>query len=368
MSIVFALYALKVRGDSGATGGHISNFQLILDVAVNSDCVVIAPNLSRRAVDALERVGVRAVTSGFGEVGFWARVAKRKWIEDHLRSELLSGKVDSIFSSNGVSDLCHRSIRKYSPGVRHAIVTRAFEDLYYSQYSGGWSARTKSAIIDAVSWGGVARSYRAATLVVTNSEFMQSTICEYFRIPLERVHVLFPPVSTSSEVYRSPSKEMKVGMINPSVHKGERVMEMLAALRPDVHFRYFGSRDRTYAAPNIEFCGWKSDVNQIFAEIDLLLVPSRWHEPLGRAAIEAISQGRPVLVSNRGGLPEAVDPYFVVEDDSAATWSRALSRIINDEDGCRRAWQRSMDGLGRFSPSSHAAKVAQILQLVSNDP
>jgi glycosyltransferase involved in cell wall biosynthesis len=38
----------------------------------------------------------------------------------------------------------------------------------------------------------------------------------------------------------------------------------------------------------------------------LVVIPSVWEEPFGRTALEAIVQGTPVVVTNRGGLPEIV--------------------------------------------------------------
>jgi glycosyltransferase involved in cell wall biosynthesis len=44
----------------------------------------------------------------------------------------------------------------------------------------------------------------------------------------------------------------------------------------------------------------------LFEKIDVLVVPSLWHEPFGRVAIEAMAWGIPVIASQRGGLPEIV--------------------------------------------------------------
>jgi glycosyltransferase involved in cell wall biosynthesis len=47
---------------------------------------------------------------------------------------------------------------------------------------------------------------------------------------------------------------------------------------------------------------------RLFEKIDVLAVPSLWHEPFGRVAIEALAWGIPVIASRRGGLPEIVQP------------------------------------------------------------
>ncbi len=56
----------------------------------------------------------------------------------------------------------------------------------------------------------------------------------------------------------------------------------------------------------IRFCGFVAP-HELLAQIDLLVVPSRWAEPLGRVPLEAYAHGVPVVASRRGGLPEIVD-------------------------------------------------------------
>src|SRR3989344_1446972 len=45
---------------------------------------------------------------------------------------------------------------------------------------------------------------------------------------------------------------------------------------------------------------------KLMSKVKLVLVPSLWPEPFGRVALEAISQGTPVVASNKGGLHEII--------------------------------------------------------------
>lgn len=55
----------------------------------------------------------------------------------------------------------------------------------------------------------------------------------------------------------------------------------------------------------IEWLGW-TPPEEFFTQIDVLVVPSVWAEPLGRVTIEAFSYGVPVLGSKIGGTLELI--------------------------------------------------------------
>ena len=57
--------------------------------------------------------------------------------------------------------------------------------------------------------------------------------------------------------------------------------------------------------PSIDYRGFMKP-SDFFAEIDVLIVPSLWFEPMGRVVIEAYAYGIPVIVHGAGGLLELV--------------------------------------------------------------
>lgn len=65
----------------------------------------------------------------------------------------------------------------------------------------------------------------------------------------------------------------------------------------------------------IEYLGFV-DPRTFYEAVDVVVVPSLWPEPLPRAVIDAISFGRPVIASNRGGNPESMGtpPYGLIFD------------------------------------------------------
>jgi Glycosyltransferase len=57
---------------------------------------------------------------------------------------------------------------------------------------------------------------------------------------------------------------------------------------------------------HIRFLGFTKP-EEILPNIDVLIAPSLWNEPLPRVILEAYSYGKPVIGSNRGGIPECIE-------------------------------------------------------------
>lgn len=75
--------------------------------------------------------------------------------------------------------------------------------------------------------------------------------------------------------------------------------------------------------------GW-SDPREVLSLASVVVVPSRWPEPFGLVAAEAMAVGCPLIVSDAGALPEVVGPNYrwqFAAGDAQALRSR-LSQIL----------------------------------------
>ncbi|NGY75613.1 glycosyltransferase family 4 protein [Bacillus megaterium] len=50
----------------------------------------------------------------------------------------------------------------------------------------------------------------------------------------------------------------------------------------------------------------EEELSRLLLQSDCLIAPSKWEEPFGRVVLDAYKHLIPVIVSNKGGLPEIV--------------------------------------------------------------
>ncbi len=92
-----------------------------------------------------------------------------------------------------------------------------------------------------------------------------------------------------------------------------------ARLAPSVRLKIVGdgpeeealrTRADDLGLTNVEFVGphWGSDLDGLLAETRFVVVPSVWHENFPYVINQSFAVGKPVIASDRGGMPELVDP------------------------------------------------------------
>lgn len=103
-----------------------------------------------------------------------------------------------------------------------------------------------------------------------------------------------------------------VTMLNPSMGKGIEFLLALATRLPDVRFGAvptWATSGEDLAAmsqlPNIEILAAQVDINVIWAQTRVALMPSLWPEGFPLTVVEAMLSGIPVLACDQGGVAEA---------------------------------------------------------------
>lgn len=206
-------------------------------------------------------------------------------------------------------------------------------------------------------------------------------LSNYFRkwAGLESKTIYFPSYGEGPFPFLGSFDNPYVTAINPSALKGFPIITGLARRFPDVPFAAVitwatneTELEKLKSIKNITIMEPEADVNKIYRQTKVFLMPSLWGESFGQVVVEAMLRGVPVIASNVGGLPEAkqgldyilpVNPirtYIkqegliesvvspVVPKQNLEPWIQALDRLLNDKEHYETLSKLSYEKAARF--------------------
>ena len=199
---------------------------------------------------------------------------------------------------------------------------------------------------------------RKADTIVAPTRFLGSVFADK-GAPAERIRHLSYGVDTghlAKEVAarRDPDRPLTFGFFGSySPHKGPHVLvDAMAQVDGDCgvvlrgrmkDFPDFSEplKKRADADKRIDMKGpfARDELASALAEIDVLIVPSMWHENAPFVVLEARAAGLPVLASRFGGLSEVVRDEVdgeLFEAGDSADLARRLQRLIEEPDRLAR--------------------------------
>ncbi|MGZ9271739.1 MAG: glycosyltransferase family 4 protein [Candidatus Binatia bacterium] len=194
--------------------------------------------------------------------------------------------------------------------------------------------------------------------IIAVSNYLKSYIYKWGG--LDSVAVSLPAYGSPPWPHSGSLDNAFITMVNPSAIKGIAIFLELARALPAERFAAVPTWATTAADrvalkqfPNVELLQPTEDIDQIFGQTRIMLMPSLWGEAFGKIVVESMLRGIPVLASNLGGLPEAklgVDyllpvepiaryqtrrddqmlPVPFVPDQDIRPWLDALKRLLSD--------------------------------------
>jgi glycosyltransferase involved in cell wall biosynthesis len=126
--------------------------------------------------------------------------------------------------------------------------------------------------------------------------------------------------------------------------KGFDLVVDIARQVPDVSFVVAGDgperaplEQRASGLSNVSFVGRvdRAAIDRLLRESIATIVPSEWPEPFGMVVLESWREGRPVIVTRRGALPEIVEhdrTGLVIEPGDVAGAVASVHALVNDPD------------------------------------
>ncbi|MNW36968.1 D-inositol-3-phosphate glycosyltransferase [compost metagenome] len=154
-----------------------------------------------------------------------------------------------------------------------------------------------------------------------------------------------------------------ITVINPSAIKGFSIFIGLARKMPHLQFAAvptWATRseeiEEMQSLPNVTILKPAENINDIYKQTKVFLMPSLWGESFGQVVVEAMLRGIPVVASHVGGLPEAklyLDyivpvnpireyikedvlatkvPVAVIPEQNLDPWIEALNKLTSDQE------------------------------------
>lgn len=203
-----------------------------------------------------------------------------------------------------------------------------------------------------------AEALRRADGSVAVSQYVADYARQWGGLDTIHVPISLPDRSSFPELGRWDNRF--VTMVNPCAGKGLAIFLALAAHFEDTAFAAVPTWGTTAAdlasleaLPNVTILPAADNIDEIFRQTRVALVPSLWAEARSRIVLEAMARGIPVVASNVGGMQEAmlgmdyvlpvnpvvryrpaVDELMVPVTDIPAQdpgpWVEALGRLLGD--------------------------------------
>jgi surfactin synthase thioesterase subunit/glycosyltransferase involved in cell wall biosynthesis len=235
-----------------------------------------------------------------------------------------------------------------------------------------------------------------ADAIVAVSEY----VAKYCRTEggLAASHVPISPMPFGTPPLLGTFNNPYVVMTNPCAVKGIAVFLELARAFPRVNFAAipsWGTTRHDLAAleslPNVRLIGPYDDIDEMFRQVKVLLVPSLWAEARSRIVVEALARGVPVLAADSGGIPEAmcgVDyvlpvnplrgyrhsldenlvPVADVPPQEIGPWRTALHRLVSDAGHYGELSAKSREAALAYLRDSSPRRFEGLLQEIVKQP
>lgn len=171
-----------------------------------------------------------------------------------------------------------------------------------------------------------------------------------------------------------------IGRLDPAKGVDALLEEFAAAALPGAQLWLAGRGREGYEATlrqraeNIEgvrFLGYV-EADAFYQQVDVVIVPSLWNEPLGGVVFEAMSHGLPVIAARRGGIPEMIRHEhngLLIEPTMRGDLAQAMRRVADDQQLRLRLRRHAMECAEPYADVARwGAQYAALFEDVIGEP
>ncbi len=189
-------------------------------------------------------------------------------------------------------------------------------------------------------------------------------VAQAYRVDAEVIPPFAPPAGSSA-----PGFEARHGVAFAGRLTSEKGVAELLRLGRDMEVTVAGAGplEADVRAGPVHYAGLltRAGVRDLFASARVAVIPSRWAEPAGLVALEAMAVGTPVVARRVGGLAELVEAgggVLARPEDLAATCAKLAAE--------RKEWERvsraGMDAAATtFSEEAHVRRIEAVYARVA---
>ncbi|MFN2994120.1 glycosyltransferase family 4 protein [Serratia plymuthica] len=319
---------------------------------IRSDIVFVSPDDIKRK-DIAEKLNV--VVTGRSKGHYWEQVELPRFLKSKGSPLLVNlGNTAPIIYANKISTL---------------------HDITYKKFPQSYSRRFRI-VYDFL----IPRVLKTSLALLTVSEFSKKEITDYYRYPLEKMHVIY---NASSDIFRKndiPSDDVFfLAVSSNNYHKNFHglisAFEKTTSI-PNVKLKIIGGSNSSFAASltssssytlgseRVEFLGRISDEElvKLYSSALAFIFPSLY-EGFGIPPLEAQACGCPVVSSALASMPEVLQDsalFFNPADESKFTI--ALERIAQESDLRNELREKGYKNIERFSWDFSAEKLNSVIK------
>lgn len=232
-------------------------------------------------------------------------------------------------------------------------------------------------------------SVKKAAAVITISESSKNDIIKEYKIPAEKIHVVYLGIKESAETKTQKMEELSkkygvknrfvlfVGTLQPRKNITKLIESLSLIKDKNVDLVVIGKKGWLYedilAAPEkygvsdrVKFLDFvpDEDLTSFYKHAECYVLPSLY-EGFGLPVLEAMKYGCPVLTSNISSLPEAGgDAALYFDPKNAEDIAKSIDKVLKDKNLRSDMIKKGYAQVKKFSWDKSAEEVLSVLEEV----